>query len=708
MKLPPMLLGAALLFWGWETGLPTVGGVLAVLIEGLRLLKPRWNPTEDDFNRLWNFCTLIFIATAVYAFTANQGPAAVSRFVDEPSFGSQRMAGEASQRTAASLLQWLPVVFFPFLLGLVGGRRDTVKLTVFSLIARSHKRRREPGPLADKEVHAAWVYFGICLVAACINTNDGPLFFGGLSGLLVWALWTRRSRRFALPVFLLTAVAACAVGYLGQQQLGDLRRFMESYSPQWPWRWSGHRTSPNEANTSIGQIGRLKTSGRIVIRLEPRDGGMPPALLRTASYRFFRSPNNWLAANNHEELNDPPRFSPIFSETGSNTWVLRDVVTPLRVHIETYLDGEGDLLPLPLTVARLEDFPPYAAIKTNNLGAVMAQGPDVVLFDAFSSAVGSIDSPPSPPADFGDDLSPDYSIPPRELPAIKAVVSQMHLDGLTTNEKLRAISSYFQDRFEYSLWQEPRSLSEGTNGTPLANFLLQTHKGHCEYFATATVLILRELGIPARYAVGWSVQEASGKGFVVRERHAHAWCLAYYNGHWHDFDTTPGSWVNIENNRASPLQFLSDAWGRLKFEFLKWRSGQSNLRDYIWWIVGPMLLFLLYRLVRRKPGQRAGMKVAAEADALARLGLDSEFYLVEKKLAQLGFVRPPGETLGQFLERALRDARMAGLSEALIALLRVHYRLRFDPLGLIPEEREALRVRVRETLERLGQPKSET
>lgn len=702
MKLPPMLLGVTLLFWGWETGLPTVGGVLAVLIEGLRLLRPRWNLTEDDFNRLWNFCTLIFIAAAVYAFTANQGPAAVSRFVDDPSFGTQRMAGEASQRTAASLIQWLPMVFFPFLVGLVGGRRDLVKLTVFSLIARSHKRRREPGPLADKEVHATWVYFGICLVAACINTNEGPLFFGGMCCLLVWALWTRRSRRFALPVFLMTAAAACAIGYLGQQQLGDLRRFMESYSPQWPWRWSGHRTSPNEASTSIGQIGRLKSSDRIVVRLEPRDGGMPPALLRTASYRFFHSPGNWTASNNHGETNGVIVFSQVFAEALSNSWVLRKVATPLQVHIETYLDGGEDLLPLPLNVARLEGFPPYAGIKTNNLGAVIAQGPDVVLFDAFSSAVGSIDSPPSPPADFGDDPS---AIPARELPAIKTIVSQMHLDGLSTNEKLRAINSYFLDHFEYSLWQEARSLAAGTNGTPLANFLLQTHKGHCEYFATATVLILRELGIPARYAVGWSVQEASGTGFVVRERHAHAWCLAYYSGHWHDFDTTPGSWVSIENDHASPLQFLFDAWGRLKFEFLKWRSGQSNLRDYVWWIVGPMLLFLLYRLVRRKPGQRSRMKAAAEAETLARLGLDSEFYLVEKKLAQFGFVRPPGETLGQFLERALRDARVAAFSDALMALLRVHYRLRFDPLGLIPEEREALRVRVRETLERLGQPK---
>ena len=219
------------------------------------------------------------------------------------------------------------------------------------------------------------------------------------------------------------------------------------------------------------------------------------------------------------------------------------------------------------------------------------------------------------------------------------------------------------------------------------------------------MLLLRQLQIPARYAVGWSVQEVSGTSGVIRERHAHAWCLYYLNDQWHDFDTTPASWVAEENRRTSALQFLGDAWSRLRFEFLKWKAGQSNLRDYIWWIVGPMLLFLLYRLVRRKGGRRARIAAEAEAFALTRLGLDSEFYLVEKKLREFGFIRSSGETLGELLGRAVRDARVATMREVLDALLRVHYRLRFDPFGLPGEEREALRRRVRETLDRLGEAK---
>src|SRR4029450_9757241 len=114
-----------------------------------------------------------------------------------------------------------------------------------------------------------------------------------------------------------------------------------------------------------------------------------------------------------------------------------------------------------------------------------------------------------------------------------------------------------QADFTYSLWQE-LDFKTRSDDTPLSNFLRNTHRGHCEYFATATVLLLRKLNIPARYAVGYSVHEASGRKFVVRERDAHAWCLVWndQSGLWQDFDTTPASWMAEEGRRASSMQWL--------------------------------------------------------------------------------------------------------------------------------------------------------
>ena len=714
MRPPPLLLGAVLLFWGWETGLPYMGGIFAVLVEGTRLLRARWELTDEDLNRLWNVCTLIFIAASVYAFTANQGPAAISRMVDDPGLASQRLAGETSQKTAASLIQWLPMIFFPFLFALILSHRPVVKLAVFSLVTRRRKYRREPAVIGDREVNADWIYFAVCLLSASINSNESNAFFLGLSVLVAWALWTRRSRRFALPIWAVTVVAACVIGFAGQRQLGELRRFVENFTPQWSWRWSGRRTDPGLNRTDIGQIGQLKQSGTIVVRLELKDGTPAPALLRTASYRSYQN-KTWSArrefrgepgsGRRNESSGDPRNegrgegnrqsmFAPVQPDSKTGSWVFRNGNVPMRIHIATFVDevGEvGDPLPLPLGFVRFEDLP-VATLKTNHLGVVAASGANIMLFDVLYGPGGSIDTPPE---------DPDKYVPVNERPALDRLIAEMRLEGKTTNQMLRAISAFFQDQFTYSLWQKAR-YGHGTN-SPLADFLAPTNRsGHCEYFATATTLLLRQLGIPTRYAVGWSVQEMKGTSGVIRERHAHAWCLYYLNGSWHDLDTTPASWVAEENRRASALQFLGDIWSRLKFEFLKWRAGQSNLRDYIWWIVGPMLLFLLYRLIRRRDGKRARSKGAADEHVFARLGLDSEFYLVEKKLAEFGFVRPVGETLGQFLERAVRDARVSAMQDTLQALLRAHYRLRFDPLGLEAEEREALRFRVRETIEQLG------
>lgn len=717
MRMPPLLMGAAFLFWGWAIDLPAVGGLFAVAVEGARLLRSRWHIEDEDFNRLWNLCSLIFIGATVFAFTSNQGGAAISRFMDDPSLATQRAAGESSQRIAASLIQWQPIIFFPFLIALVLGGRTTVKLAVFSLLARRAKQSRETATLGDYEVHVEWVYIATMLVSSSINNIVGNLYFAGLCVLVGWTLWIRRSRRFHFVLWLLILAAACALAFVGQRQLGELRQFMENYTPNFAnlaWRWSGRGFHPDKSRTSIGQIGGIKGSGQIVAWIELKEATPAPSLLRTVSYRSYtnaiwysgrgesrRSADGVIpegsprAAGSSEQRSEgfSRGFTQVYQEARQPTWIFREGNAPFRINVATYIDtmqDPGDPVPLPLGFARFENLP-NAQLKTNHLGTVVAQGSGLLMYDVLYGPGGSIDSPPG-------DL--DRRVEPNEFEAIRQLISEMDFKVKTESQKLRTISAYFQDHFTYSLWQSRRYGSP--SNTPLTDFLASTNRsGHCEYFATATVLLLRQLGIPARYAVGWSVQEVSGTSGVIRARHAHAWCLYYLNGQWHDYDTTPASWVAAENSRASMFQFLSDAWARLKFEYGKWKLGQSNLRDYIWWIVGPMLLFLLYRLARGRGGRRSRLKADAEALALTRLGLDSEFYLVEKKLKEFGFIRMTGETQGQLLARAVRDPRLLSSREMLDALLRGHYRLRFDPAGLKTSERETLRQQARDTLDLL-------
>src|SRR5262249_9448657 len=164
----------------------------------------------------------------------------------------------------------------------------------------------------------------------------------------------------------------------------------------------------------------------------------------------------------------------------------------------------------------------------------------------------------------------DLEVPPRERPALEQIVSELRLRGQTAEQAVRTINNFFLTKFTYSTWQRP-SRHMNHDETPLSRFLLISRSGHCEYFATAGVLLLRQAGVPARYAVGFAVHEGSGNKYVVRQRDAHAWCLVWQKnkGLWQDYDGTPGSWIDAEARRNSQVQWLLDLWSRITFEFSK-------------------------------------------------------------------------------------------------------------------------------------------
>jgi hypothetical protein len=118
----------------------------------------------------------------------------------------------------------------------------------------------------------------------------------------------------------------------------------------------------------------------------------------------------------------------------------------------------------------------------------------------------------------------------------------------------------------------------------------------------------------------------------------------------------------------------------------------------------PILAFLLYRIIFRRRHQRA-LKSPAQmtGETLFWPGLDSEFYLLERRLGLRGLPRQPSETLSVWLTRALTIPALADLRMPLQDLLRLHYRHRFDPRGLSKEERNELVKEVKNCLSILSQ-----
>ena len=699
MPAPPFLLGATLLFWGWQTGFLAVGAGLAAVIEAARFIRIRWELSDEDFYRLWNFSTLLILAAAIFIFTTQEG----GGLLHGSAIAIGNKAALSSGRTATTLLRWLPVFLFPLVAAQFFSEAGSIPLTAISIILRRRQQReRKQGRVVtpSRRTDVGFAYFILCLFSASIHTNLGETtFFWGQCFLLAWALWPFRSRRFGIGVWIVALLVAVGAGNWGQTGLGRLEQLVEGYNAQWLMRLMRARIDPMQSVTALGQIGRLKLSSAIVIRLQPKNGHAPPIYLHEASYRKYWL-QRWDVGTAGSELET------IFPETNNTTWILQPGKTNrTKVNIACYLNGkvkESDnpagLLPLPTGCARLENLGAYL-LQKNRTGAVLAEGPGLVIFDADYGPGTTLDSPPG--------TNVDLTVPTNEVPALDQVIAEMNAKGLDESRTLQAVQGFFQGKFTYSTWLS-RENAPGTNETALGHFLLKHRAGHCEYFATATVLLLRRLDIPARYAVGFAVHENAGKGYVVRERDAHAWCLVWNKetGTWEDFDTTPASWIAEEGEHAPAWQKFSDFWSWVGFQFAKFRWSQMEWRRYFFWALIPVLILLLYQIIFRRGRKRQRQRQAGKADVLMSWpGLDSEFYLLEKRLAERGVARRSSEPLSDWLARALADPALKDFRAPLQQSLRLHYRYRFDPEGLTGPERESLKAQARDCLNALAQTK---
>jgi hypothetical protein len=130
------------------------------------------------------------------------------------------------------------------------------------------------------------------------------------------------------------------------------------------------------------------------------------------------------------------------------------------------------------------------------------------------------------------------------IPRIKALAHEVTRDAEAASpfDKAKAIETFLKTRFGYTLNLKI------SGDDPLAEFLFEAREGHCEYFATAMVIMLRTLGIPARIVNGFQMGEYNDVNhmFTVRQSDAHSWVEAYFphSQAWVEFDPTPAAGIN--------------------------------------------------------------------------------------------------------------------------------------------------------------------
>jgi protein-glutamine gamma-glutamyltransferase len=166
---------------------------------------------------------------------------------------------------------------------------------------------------------------------------------------------------------------------------------------------------------------------------------------------------------------------------------------------------------------------------------------------------------------FGEEFAGKYLALPHIDARIPELARQITAEYPEPLRKAEALEQYLRNEFGYTI-----DLPLQRQPDPLASFLFDRRAGHCEYFASAMVVMLRTLGIPARMAAGFAggVFNPVSSLQIIRASDAHAWVEAYLPHHgWVSFDPTPRAPDDLATAWYGPYWMY---WDALRSSWSEW------------------------------------------------------------------------------------------------------------------------------------------
>ena len=445
-------------------------------------------------------------------------------------------------------------------------------------------------------------------------------------------------------------------------------------------------------DVELGQIGEIKKSSAVVMRIKVQGN---PLLARTMHWRGIAlttfDGRRW-----YTEGHDPQALTESY-----DGWItIPPSSSSERRHV---LPLEYTVMLEPLASDAIFVAPEPARVRGQFFGTAPGGGRALRRAYLTLDKTGSLANPFHNFADLRyDAVSELPEIPPdilRNAPqaypeSLRALYLQLpNLDPRIVNlaklvtsratnpyDKARAVESYLRSNYGYTL-----DLSGTPPVDPLAYFLFEKRAGHCEYFAAAMTVMMRAIGVPARYVNGFLPGEYNDVGgdYIIRASDAHSWVEVFFPGYgWMTFDPTPPSddhprgllsqlglywdWFQLQWNDwvvnydfihqftlAQGVQRVSRRWtASLREKFEKARSaGATRVRDWAeradairpWMLILPALIL-------------AGVVLACNRDMRERL-----FFACRLKL---GMEAPPAQAASLFYQRMLRLLEKRGWRKA--------------------------------------------
>jgi transglutaminase-like putative cysteine protease len=342
------------------------------------------------------------------------------------------------------------------------------------------------------------------------------------------------------------------------------------------------------------------------------------------------------------------------------TWVSR----PIKVEMGVTEDGFADL-------ASVRATPPLSAGESYQVRA------------SFNGV--TISQLREAGTDYPDWVTARYINLPPEISERTHELARQIADGEeSTYDIVNAVTNYLRANIEY-VETVP---AIPANQDPVDWFLFDYQKGFCNYYASAEVVLLRSLGIPARMAVGYAQGERMEKApdaFVIRQRDAHAWPEVYFPGiGWVEFEPTvsqpillrplgqqsafggPATSDTFPNDQSDPIEDLPLDRGAIE------GAGNINLGDVVTpttvitfsvvIVLAVIFIILMIPYLRRKRiYERLPRITIALESGIRRFGLKPPEFLV--RWARLAQLSPLGRSYQEINLALSRLGKPLGLTE---------------------------------------------
>jgi transglutaminase-like putative cysteine protease len=318
-------------------------------------------------------------------------------------------------------------------------------------------------------------------------------------------------------------------------------------------------------------------------------------------------------------------------------------------------------------------------LKAGTLYTVVSRRPE------FSAEKLRAASAPYPP-----EIAARYlQLPNNISPRVRELARALTANAPTAYDKAVALRDYLL-ALPYDFFPPPQPPGSET----VDNFLFVDKRGVCEQFATAHVVMLRSLGLPARLVAGYGAGDYNALSgyYTVRASDAHAWTEVYFPGYgWVPFDPTPGwtpspytapvqRWIFSTSLDALPFGFadvLASTGSALARAAL---TPASTIFFILTLVFGLGLLIVALRRAAPRPRAPASPTIDRDPNRLRILAA------YRAGLKRLRLQRPPAQTPR---ELALHVAR-ADWDELTAAVEQAAYRVTPPPESLAQRTRQLL------------------